>query len=44
VLKANSKATVVMRMTKTSRATWVSIENLVEFTFHQFKISKLALF
>jgi hypothetical protein len=42
MVKADSKATVGMGIDKISRAIWASIGNLVEFTFHQFKISKLA--
>jgi len=42
VLNADSEATVVMGMANTIRAIWASTENLVEFTFHQFKISKFA--
>jgi hypothetical protein len=38
VLKVDSEATVVMGIAKASRAIWASTENLVEFTFHQFKI------
>jgi hypothetical protein len=43
MLQADFEAIVVMGMDKTSFAIWANIENLVEFTFHQFKISKAAL-
>jgi hypothetical protein len=42
MLKADFEATVVMGMDKTSFAIWANIGNLVEFIFHQFKISKVA--
>jgi hypothetical protein len=42
MLKADSEATVVMRIAKTSHAIWAIIVIFVEFTFHQFKISKLT--
>jgi hypothetical protein len=42
VLKADYEATVVMGIAKTSRAIWAITGNLVEFTFYQFKISKLT--
>jgi hypothetical protein len=34
VLKADSEATVVMRIAKTSRTIWAITGNLIEFTFH----------
>jgi hypothetical protein len=43
VLKADFEATVVMGMANTSRVILATIGNLVEFTFHQVKISKFAL-
>jgi hypothetical protein len=42
VLKVDFEATVVMEIAKTSRAIWAITRNLVEFTFHQFKILKLT--
>jgi hypothetical protein len=42
VINADSEATVVIGMTNTIRAIWASTGNLVEFTFHQFKISKFS--
>jgi hypothetical protein len=42
MLNTDFEATVVIRMANTIRVIWASIGNLVEFTFHQFKISKFS--